>query len=103
MEIYQILCLIGVPSLCVSLSGAMFATIRKWAAQRAAEREGILAMLHDRVYAICMDCIEHKCITPDELRNLGYLYRAYHALDGNGTGTELYERAKHLPLKGDES
>lgn len=32
------------------------------------------------------------------LKNIGYLYKSYHALGGNGTGTELYNRAKALPL-----
>ena len=35
------------------------------------------------------------------MRNLEYLYRSYHALGGNGTGTELYNRAKGLPIKND--
>lgn len=32
------------------------------------------------------------------LKNLEYLYRSYHTLGGNGTGTELYNRAKALPI-----
>lgn len=28
-------------------------------------------------------------------------YRRYHALGGNGTGTELYNRAKALPIRND--
>lgn len=35
------------------------------------------------------------------LKNLEYLYSSYHALGGNGTGTELYTRAKGLPIKED--
>lgn len=30
-----------------------------------------------------------------------YLYKSYHALGGNGTGTELYTRAKALPIRED--
>lgn len=100
MDTYQILCLIGVPSLCVALMTAALATVRKWVAQQTAEHEGILALLHDRVYDICAECISRGYITQDELRNVGYLYKAYHALGGNGTGTALYERAKELPLEG---
>ena len=33
------------------------------------------------------------------LKNLEYLYKSYHALGGNGTGTELYNRAKALPIR----
>lgn len=32
-----------------------------------------------------------------------YLYRGYHALGGNGTGTELYERVKELKLKEEQN
>ena len=28
-----------------------------------------------------------------------HLYKAYHALGGNGTGTEIYKRVKELPMK----
>lgn len=40
-------------------------------------------------------------IDTDAMRNLEYLYRSYHALGGNGTGTELYNRAKALPIRND--
>lgn len=43
---------------------------------------------------------ERKAIK-NGLRNMDYLYRSYHALGGNGTGTELYNRAKALPIKND--
>ena len=35
------------------------------------------------------------------LKNVEYLYKSYHALGGNGTGTELYTRAKALPIRED--
>ncbi len=35
------------------------------------------------------------------MKNIEYLYKSYHALGGNGTGTELYTRAKSLPLHAD--
>lgn len=40
-------------------------------------------------------------INTSALKNLEYLYNSYHALGGNGTGTELYTRAKGLPIKED--
>ena len=45
--------------------------------------------------------IAQGSIDTDGLRNLEYLYRSYHALGGNGTGTELYNRAKALQIKND--
>lgn len=42
-----------------------------------------------------------RYINTSALKNLEYLYNSYHALGGNGTGTELYTRAKGLPIKED--
>lgn len=63
--------------------------------------DGVLALLHDRLYQACQYYIEKGFIDTAGLKNTEYLYRAYHALGGNGTGTELYNRAKALPIKED--
>ena len=65
--------------------------------ERKAIKEGLLASL----YAGCSCCRAQGSIDTDAMRNLEYLYRSYHALGGNGTGTELYNRAKALPIKND--
>ena len=69
--------------------------------ERKAIKAGLLAILHDRLYAECSRYIAQGSIDTDGLRNLEYLYRSYHALGGNGTGTELYNRAKALQIKND--
>lgn len=61
-------------------------------------REGMVAMLHDRLYSLCTEYISKGEITVEELSNLEYLYRSYHDLGGNGTGTELYNRCKSLKI-----
>lgn len=65
-------------------------------------KEGVLALLHDRLYQGCKYYIHVGQIADDEMKNMEYLYNGYHALGGNGTGTELYERIKKLPLKEDQ-
>lgn len=60
---------------------------------------GNLAVLHDRIYQMCRLCIKRGYITEDDLNNLKYLYDSYHSQGGNGTGTELYKRAKALPIR----
>ncbi|MDY5031026.1 MAG: hypothetical protein SPF18_03935 [Blautia sp.] len=62
-------------------------------------KEGVLALLHDRLYQGCKYYIHQGEISDDEMKNMEYLYNGYHALGGNGTGTELYNRIKKLPLK----
>lgn len=69
--------------------------------ERKAIKAGLLDILHDRLYAECSRYIAQGSIDTDGLRNLEYLYRSYHALGGNGTGTELYNRAKALQIKND--
>lgn len=62
-------------------------------------REGLLALLHDRLYQACQHHINNGYIAVTDLDNLEYLYESYHDLGGNGTGTELYMRCKALPIK----
>ena len=70
-------------------------------AEMAAIKEGLLAILHDRLYQACTYYIALGSIDTAGLKNIEYSYKAYHTLGGNGTGTELYNRAKALPLKED--
>lgn len=61
-------------------------------------KDGLLAIMHDRLYQSCTYYIKQGHIDMGGLKNIEYLYKSYHALGGNGTGTELYTRAKVLPL-----
>ena len=67
--------------------------------ERKAIKEGLLAILHDRLYQACQFYLAQGWIDASGLKNLEYLYKSYHTLGGNGTGTELYNRAKALPIK----
>ena len=80
----------------------MFSAGYRKLARKVEEREqvkdGILAILHDRLYQLCQYYLGQRAITPNALKNVEYLYRSYHSLGGNGTGTELYTRVTKLPL-----
>lgn len=53
--------------------------------------------------ALAGKTFEMGYIDTDGLDNVGVIYRAYHGLKGNGTGTNLYKRICALPIKeGDE-
>ena len=73
-----------------------------WSQQHSI-RDGMLALMHDRIFTICTDCIDKKYATVEEMRNLTYLYEPYHALGGNGTGTEMYKRVMSLPTEPPQS
>lgn len=62
-------------------------------------KDGLLALMHDRIFAIYAECEQKHYASVEEIRNLEYLYLPYHALGGNGTGTELYDRVKKMPTE----
>ncbi len=70
--------------------------------EQATVKEGVLALLHDRLYQACRFYLEQGWCGVNDLKNVEYLYNAYHDLGGNGTGTELYNRVKSLPIQGTE-
>lgn len=72
---------------------------REQSAERASLREGMLALLHSELYRRYGECLQKGFTSMDDLKNLEYLYRPYHALGGNGTGTELYMRVKKMPTE----
>lgn len=67
--------------------------------EQAAIKEGVLSILHDRIFQAASFYISRDYITIEELRNVRYLYESYHNLGGNGTGTELYNRIKNLEIR----
>ncbi len=60
--------------------------------EQDAMKEGILAMLHDRLYQEGERLLLQEHCTIEERKNIEYIYQAYHKLGGNGTGTEIYNR-----------
>ena len=44
--------------------------------------DGVLAILHDRIYQACQHYIQQGYIDASGLKNLEYLYRSYHTLGG---------------------
>lgn len=69
-------------------------------------KQAMLAMLHDRLYQACTYYITIGYIPIEKaeeiMDNLKMIYEAYHALGGNGTGTEIYTRFKALPMKSEK-
>ena len=99
MTLYQILSLIGIPSLAVSIILYIANYIKSKSSSIRLIKEGVLAILHNKVYTLGMVYIDNGEITIEDLDDFEHLYRAYHALGGNGTGTEIYERVKNLQIK----
>jgi hypothetical protein len=99
MTIYQILSVIGVPSLMGAIVLSIFNYIKIKSASSRLIKEGMLAILHNRIYTLGKQYIEQGHISLEDMKDFEYLYDAYHNLGGNGTGTEIYERVKNLPIR----
>ena len=65
-------------------------------------KAGITALLWDRLYSLHSEAYEKGYISVDGLKNATNIYTQYHALGGNGVGTDLYERIKKLPREKSE-
>ena len=64
-----------------------------------AVREGMMALLHDRIYQACSYFLKRGWCSMEDRSNLEYLYKPYKALGGNGTGESLYQRCLALPFE----
>lgn len=93
----------------VTILLAIFASSGLWSfllyiAQRRDQKQdartkALKVLLHDAVYHNCEKAIHRGYTTIMEFDNITELYNAYHALDGNGTGTELYNKVRALPIQ----
>lgn len=86
----------------VSIMGYVVKAIHDWKDEQDAIKNGVVAILHDRLYQVCQHFIELGYIPLDELKNIEHLYLAYKELGGNGTGKVIYERVCALPIKESE-
>lgn len=103
MTIYQILSILGIPSLMVSIVIYGVNYIKYKISSQKLIKDGVLAILHNKIYKLGQEYIAIGEITVSDMSDFEYLYSAYHKLGGNGTGTEIYERVKELPIKQERS
>lgn len=99
MTLYQILSLCGIPS----LIGAIFVSAVNYVKLKNSSykliKDGVIAILHNKIYTLGKQYIAQEHISVEALDDFEHLYKAYHALGGNGTGSEIYKRVKELPMK----
>lgn len=84
-------------ALAAAIIGGLIAAIKRLWKRQGAVESGVTALLHDRIYGEYAECDRKGYATVEDMRNIEYLYKPYHALGGNGTGTELYDRIKKMP------
>lgn len=85
-----------------SVGGKIVKELKHTQADFTSIKNGILATLKDRLYQGCRHFIKQGWCTVDDLESMEYIYKSYHELGGNGIGTNLFERMKHLELRDKE-
>ncbi|MCD8328718.1 MAG: hypothetical protein LUC25_06450 [Ruminococcus sp.] len=72
--------------------------IAKKLAEQEKVKDGVVAILQDRILCIGTDLIARGEVSLSELRNFENLYSVYHSLGGNSTGTEIFNRVKSMDI-----
>lgn len=97
MSTYQILCLIGVPSLIATLLGYAFATIKNTKKEMTALKSGVQALLRDRLYQLYTYCNSKEFADDSERSNFINMYSQYHNLGANGVMDDYKDKFLQLP------
>ena len=87
----------------VAVLGVLFRHMQQWKQEQDAIKEGVIAILHDRLFQTCSYhiCVGYIPLAKYEeiVDNVKMLYETYHTLGGNGTGTDIYNRFNELPIQ----
>ena len=66
-------------------------------------QSGMIALLHNDLKRMCNQYLALGYIPVEDsldiLEDARKLYEAYHGIGGNGTGTDIYNKFKALPIK----
>lgn len=82
--------------LCVAV-GYLWNKLKYYDNKQKNTDEGLKALLKDRLISIYTDAKKQKYITFDQMDRADMIYKAYHGLGGNGTGTAIIEELREMP------
>lgn len=81
-----------------ALVAAARTNTRKAVDENKAMLAGMRALLWREIKNVHADAMADGGMTVEDRRHLENVYGAYHAIDGNGTGTRMYEDAMQSPV-----
>lgn len=83
------------------LAGWTTSTLRKERGESKALRDGMRSLLRGEIMRIHHQGVREGFLSTLDKEILQRDYEAYHGIDGNGTGTVLYEEGMKLPTVDD--
>lgn len=98
MNGYQILCLVGVPTITTTVMTYLIVKVKHTVAETKALRKGVQALLRDRLYQCFHECSTKGGATIDERNNFLNMYEQYHSLGTNGVMDDIKNRFIALPV-----
>ncbi len=74
-------------------------TQQKNTTEADAIRDGVRCLLHSKLFDFYAEYKDAPTLPTQTWKEIDRVYEAYHALDGNGTGSRIYEALKTKPLE----
>ncbi len=97
MNTYQILCLLGVPSIIGSIWAFMIAILKNQRREMTAVKLGLQAVLRNSLIEL-YDKWMDRGFAPTHIKdNYENMYKQYHSLGANGVMDSYYQRFMDLP------
>lgn len=99
MTVYQILCLVGIPSLITGAIAFVIGRVQGVHKRMTALEKGVQAILRDRLYQ-SYNHFKEKGYAPLYAReNFENMYQQYHNLGKNGVMDDIHEKFLLLPIE----
>lgn len=99
MTIYQVLCVLSVPTAIMAVYKMMIRQIKDVRAQNDAIKLGLQALLRAQLIADYNKWSEKGYAPIYARENFENCWRQYHALGANGVMDDIHERFRDLPTK----
>ena len=99
MTIYQILCLIGIPSVFTAIVAYLMGKVVGGFKRMEALERGVQAILRDRLYQSYHHFTEKGYAPMYARENFENMYQQYHTLGKNGVMDDVHEKFFELPLE----
>lgn len=95
MNLYQWLCVLGIPGMFLTMVTGLISIIRQIKVMKAAMK----ASLRDRLVQGYKSGIRQGFADMEDRKNMENIYRQYHVLGGNGDMKDLRKTFRHLPME----
>lgn len=99
LTLYQILCLVGIPSICATVTGYLIAKVKKSQSDTEAVKLGIQALLRAQMINDYNKWSVKKYAPIYARENFENVWKQYHTLGANGVMKDIHDKFLDLPTE----